>query len=158
MKTTIYDLLGMIKDGKAPKKIMYDGLIFSFDNVDKDYYREEYGNLFEYLFNDMQTDAFLNDEVEILETTITYKQDDITTLDEFKQLSDKDKQEVLNIIKFKNELDKKVDKIEICRNEKTGTGYFIRPVFSEQDILEVNDVESEIIFKINEIIDYVEKE
>ena len=156
MKTTIFELLRMIKDGKAPKKIMWRNEIYNLyeDESFINYKPESNGD---WLLN--QFLCKLNDEVEILETTITMnKQDDITTLDEFKQLSDKDKQEVLNIIKFKNELDKKVDKIEICRNEKTGTGYFIRPVFSEQDILEVNDVESEIIFKINEIIDKLNKE
>lgn len=79
MKITIYELLGMIKDGKAPKKIMYDGKIYEYQGDDylyKDEDKHEY-----WLFSDSYTekqmwlDDFLNDEVEILETTITYKQD-----------------------------------------------------------------------------------
>ena len=31
MKITIYELLGMIKDGKAPKKIKVNGTIYYFD-------------------------------------------------------------------------------------------------------------------------------
>jgi len=31
MKTTVYGLLGMIKDGKAPKKIKVTGTIYYFD-------------------------------------------------------------------------------------------------------------------------------
>lgn len=77
MIITIYELLGMIKDGKAPKKIMYDGKIYEYQGDDylyKDKDKHEY-----WLFSESYTDKrewlddFLNDEVEILETTITYK-------------------------------------------------------------------------------------
>jgi len=67
MKITIYELLGMIKDGKAPIEIKYNDYLLSWDNVDKDYYCEEYGNLFEYLFCEFQTIELLNFTVEILE-------------------------------------------------------------------------------------------
>ena len=67
MKITMYELLGMIKDGKAPKEIEYEGYLLIWDNVDKDYYCEEYGNLFEYLFCEFQTIELLNFTVEILE-------------------------------------------------------------------------------------------
>ena len=30
MKITVYELLGLIKDGKAPKKIKYDGYTFEY--------------------------------------------------------------------------------------------------------------------------------
>lgn len=40
MKTTIYELLGMIKDGEAPKKIMYDGYTYQFDNEYENYVRD----------------------------------------------------------------------------------------------------------------------
>ena len=61
MKTTIYELLGMIKDGKAPKKIIYDGEIWTYDK--NDYANENNWDLFdEYVLTDI-----LNDEVEILD-------------------------------------------------------------------------------------------
>lgn len=67
MKITIYELLGMIKDGKQPKKIKYNGYLLSWDNVDKDYYCEEYDDLFTYLFTNEQTTLALERKVEILE-------------------------------------------------------------------------------------------
>lgn len=66
-KITIYELLGKIKDGQAPKEIKYQNYLLSFDDVDKDYYCEFYGELFEYLFANIQTTELLNDEVEILD-------------------------------------------------------------------------------------------
>lgn len=67
MEITMYELLGKIKDGNVPKEIEYEGYLLSWDNVDKDYYCEEYGNLFEYLFREFQTTELLNFKVEILE-------------------------------------------------------------------------------------------
>lgn len=65
MKITIYELLGLIKDGKAPKKIATDGYTFELiENTDtiRDIYVDEDGDgLFdEFLWS-------LNDEVIILD-------------------------------------------------------------------------------------------
>ena len=61
MFVTIYELLGMVKDDKAPKKIKYNGIIWKYDGEyyysENNVFLEEYCNL---------TDS-LNDEVEILE-------------------------------------------------------------------------------------------
>lgn len=66
MKTTIYELLGMIKDNKAPKKILYDGMIWRFDDEDNYYWSDGIW------FDDYcDITKILNDEVEILEATIT---------------------------------------------------------------------------------------
>ena len=68
MKITMYELLGMVKDGKAPKKIKivsnnynrefyFDGDIYM--------YKDEYG---EYaMTDDVSIEMLLNDEVEIIE-------------------------------------------------------------------------------------------
>ena len=37
MKITVYELLGLIKDGKAPKKIKYCGHIYEWDEDSKFY-------------------------------------------------------------------------------------------------------------------------
>ena len=71
MKTTIYELLGMIKDGKAPKRIVFKNNYYEWFDDDKDYIAETHWLFDEYVITDI-----LNDEVQILETTITYKQDD----------------------------------------------------------------------------------
>ena len=61
MFVTIYELLGMVKDDKAPKKIKYNGIIWKYDG---DYYYSENNVFLEEYCN--LTDS-LNDEVEILE-------------------------------------------------------------------------------------------
>lgn len=61
---TIYELLGLIKDGKAPKKIKFYDRIFEYEYQLKDYYYESYS-----LFEDgieIISDS-LNDKVEIIE-------------------------------------------------------------------------------------------
>ena len=69
MKITIYELLGLIKDGKEPKKIKYRQNIFEFihglDDYKPDDIKKYHGNyLFHYLFEEEVN--FLNDEVEII--------------------------------------------------------------------------------------------
>lgn len=65
MKITMYELLGLIKDGKAPKKIKYYGEELEYVEGCEDYY-SYYGNgLFEYKFGNCKN--FLNGEVEIIE-------------------------------------------------------------------------------------------
>ena len=39
MKITMYELLGLVKDGKAPKKIKYNGVELEYDELRKDYYK-----------------------------------------------------------------------------------------------------------------------
>lgn len=71
MKISIYDLLGMIKDGKAPKKILWKDNVFGLSEDNKNYID---GDSY-WLFIDYDWIEILNEPVEILETTITYKQD-----------------------------------------------------------------------------------
>lgn len=65
MKITMYELLGLIKDGKAPKEIRYNGIEPEYDKNAKDYYPYYGEYLFEYKFADCIN--FLDDEVEILD-------------------------------------------------------------------------------------------
>ncbi len=37
MKMTFYELLGLVKDGKAPKKIKYESKTYSYDELEIDY-------------------------------------------------------------------------------------------------------------------------
>ena len=68
MKITMYEVLGLVKDGKAPKKIKYHNKEFEYKEGCEDYYGY-YGNgLFEDKFtNCVNCKNFLNDEVEIIE-------------------------------------------------------------------------------------------
>ena len=66
MKITMYELLGMIKDGKEPKKIKYMGYSFEYDTNHKRY--ESYFDEQIWTLNDfVNVNDNLNDEVEILE-------------------------------------------------------------------------------------------
>ena len=63
MKTTIYELLGLVKDGKAPKKIKALGDIYTLNDTVSLYYDKDGEELFEVI----NLCKCLNDEVEILE-------------------------------------------------------------------------------------------
>ena len=77
MRTTIYELLGLIKDGKAPKKIKYDGDIyilesdeifeaFTYKTIDYNKFNTDGERLGKALFLDNRY-MHLYDEVEILD-------------------------------------------------------------------------------------------
>ena len=77
MKISIYELLGLIKDGKAPKRIKFDSYLWDYDQDVKDY-----SNTCSYLFADIMVDCedmetFLTDEVEIIEEDNKIKKLDI---------------------------------------------------------------------------------
>ena len=65
MEITMYELLGLVKDDKAPKKISYNNIELEYDKDAKDYYSYYGKYLFEYKFADCVD--FLEDEVEIIE-------------------------------------------------------------------------------------------
>lgn len=65
MKITMYELLGLVKDGKAPKKILYNDIELEYDEDTNDYYPYYDKYLFEFKF--AYCVNFLNDEAEIIE-------------------------------------------------------------------------------------------
>jgi hypothetical protein len=67
MKTiTIYELIGLVKEDKEPKKIKYDGKIWLVDYALGDY-TDNCQWLFEKYFKERSAKGFINDEVEIPE-------------------------------------------------------------------------------------------
>ena len=64
MKVTMYELLGLVKDDKAPKKIKYKNIIWYFNKKNKNYYMNN--TKIELFYIEKLTEK-LNDEVEILE-------------------------------------------------------------------------------------------
>lgn len=89
MKVTMYELLGMIKYGKAPKKIKWEDALFVYSECDKDYLEfpfseEEYKGLF--CMKDSILTQYLNDEVEILDDEEKKMPDKILE-DEFDKLT-----------------------------------------------------------------------
>lgn len=70
MKITIYELLGLIKDGKAPKKIKYEDNVYYLGKnmVDLHAYQTEGSNTTRKLSLIIDNEYLsLNDEVEIIE-------------------------------------------------------------------------------------------
>lgn len=61
---SIYELLGMAKDGKAPKKIKYEYLIYELTPERNNYYCK---NEMRWFTNEINSLGVLNDEVEILD-------------------------------------------------------------------------------------------
>lgn len=72
---TIYELLGLVKDGKAPEKINYLGIEYKFIYQD---YKDESRDL--YLFSEEIKDItdILNDTVEIIEDNDKLEKIEIT--------------------------------------------------------------------------------
>lgn len=62
MKITIYDLLGLVKDGKSPKEIKYKNFVYGWVQKYKTYTRYDITSKDLYI-----TTNNLNDEVEIIE-------------------------------------------------------------------------------------------
>lgn len=72
MKITMYELLGLVKDGKAPKKIKYYGKIFQLEEENGYYYCYENDFQSDWSSNLLSNELILsadelNDYVEIIE-------------------------------------------------------------------------------------------
>lgn len=72
MKTTInvYELLGLVKDRKAPKKIKYEDIMWEYDLQENEYIAKEDGDYWlfqDYFPNNLNFLDCLKDKVEILE-------------------------------------------------------------------------------------------
>lgn len=65
----IYELLGLIKDGKAPKKIKYENIIWKHNLEENEYIEDgkDYWLFQDYFPNNLNFLDCLNDKVEILE-------------------------------------------------------------------------------------------
>ena len=67
----IIDLLVKISQGERMlKKIKYEGYVWEYDKVAKDYYRNDIDEEYIYLFQELfkkETGFFINNEVEIIE-------------------------------------------------------------------------------------------
>lgn len=67
MKITIYELIGLVKDGKAPKKIIFNYSIYEY-KWSNAYQEKCYVNGNNYrLWENLNLNSNLNDEVEIIE-------------------------------------------------------------------------------------------
>ena len=67
MKISIYELLGLVKDGKAPKKIKYNDYIYTVKGNAIENFVDYCSEEDEWCFNHYVRYENLNDEVEVLE-------------------------------------------------------------------------------------------
>ena len=90
MKITMYELLGLVKDGKAPKKIKFRNEIYEYKNNIEDGFIDYVGieketnerfYLSSYIGNNYISDIF-TDEVEIIEEPKKIEKEDLFKLDE----------------------------------------------------------------------------
>ena len=145
MKTTIYELLGMIKDGKAPKKIWFNNNEWRLSG--NDYYCDEER---EYLFDIFVVTDIINDEVQVLETTTTYTPT-YTIMDNKKYLVKYENGETLyEYIEDCNKIEKlNIEEIDM-RCER------LMYINGKPHTLSITELY--MAKKINEIIDYFNKE
>lgn len=113
MKITIYELLGLVKDGKAPKKILLNGIAFEYQGDDylyKDEDKKEH-----WLFSTSYTDKyiwlenFLKAEVEIIEEPKKIEKIEKPTQDEY--LSSTGKELYENDMKVYDKVNELIDEI-----------------------------------------------
>lgn len=115
---TIYELLGLIKDGKAPKKIKYRGFIYEFKNIQEGVgyvYQEESHN--DWLANkiDIDDQIALNENIEILDNKEEFEDiEEINYRTYYESCSDR---EIIKI--HSQEMVKIKDKInQLIKNQK----------------------------------------
>ena len=83
---TIYELLGLVKDGKAPEKITFDTEKYIWEKVQKEYRRYPYdNNLYYSLWSDYDLTKCLNDTVEITEDNDRLE-NNIININEFRNI------------------------------------------------------------------------
>lgn len=99
-----YELLGLIKEGKQPDKVKYEGIIFTWE--DSEYFSENYSDLLNILENDFTSKGLLMyKKIEIIED----KPKKIEKIDETKMYITSNFQNcVLNDI---NDIQKKINEL-----------------------------------------------
>lgn len=89
MKITIYELLGLVKDDKAPKKIKYEYLIYELTPERNDYYCK---NEMRWFTNEINCLGVLNDYVEIIEEPKKVEKLPYYSLEKIQKSKNKDEQ------------------------------------------------------------------
>lgn len=124
MKITMYELFGLIKDGKAPKKIKFRNEIYEYENHIKDSFIDYVGieketnevfYLSSYIGNNYISDIF-TDEVEIIEEPKKIEKIPLPSFDEFKRMSAEERYVIT--AKEYDLLDELIDEVNKLKGEK----------------------------------------
>ena len=89
MKITMYELLELIKDGKAPVKIKYEYLIYELTTERDNYYCK---NCMRWFTNEINSLEVLNNEVEIIEEPKKIEKLPYYSLEKIQKSKNKDEQ------------------------------------------------------------------
>lgn len=122
----IIDLLVKISQGeKMPKKIKYEGYVWEYDKVAKDYYRNDIDEEYIYLFQELfkkETGFFINNEVEIIEENKKIEKIKILIDDINTEYVANDKGEKLSYSKsdlmFADRINELIDEVNKLKGEK----------------------------------------
>ena len=82
--TTVFELLKLVRYGKAPIKIRYNELTYTFNETQSDY-ECFLVNHYEFLLDNINTFEQLSDKVEIVENNNTIKKIDVNKLQTIKK-------------------------------------------------------------------------
>ena len=100
---TIYELLGLIKDDKAPKKIHHQYYEYNWNGIDKDYQK----NTGDTLLGNINIQHHLNDKVEIIEED--------KKIEKLMQLDTRETRDC--IIKIQDKINELIDVVNELKNE-----------------------------------------
>jgi hypothetical protein len=122
----IIDLLVKISQGeRMPKKIKYEGYVWEYDKVAKDYYRNDIDEEYIYLFQELfkkETGFFINNEVEIIEENKKIEKIKILIDDINTEYVANDKGEKLSYSKsdlmFADRINELIDEVNKLKGEK----------------------------------------
>lgn len=116
MKITIYELLGLVKDGKAPKTIKYDNYIWTLRTQFNDYWNDA-SYLITNGFDEWENSKdFLKETVEIIEEEKEIEKLQRPTLDEYIHITGEDlyKQDM----KLYDKIDELIDEVKKLKEDK----------------------------------------
>ena len=111
MKITMYELLGLVKDGKTPKEIKYKNFVYGWIQKYKTYTRYDITGKDLYI-----TTTNLNDEVEIIEEPKKIEKIPLPSFDEFKRMSAEERYVIT--AKEYDLLDELIDEVNKLKGEK----------------------------------------
>lgn len=109
MKITMYELLGLVKDGKQPKKIKYSSCIMIYDVDENDYRTPEK----DYYDADVKTYKYLTDCIDLF----TDLNNEIEIIEEPNKIEKIEKIARCDIFKVNGELYKHIENQEILRTK-----------------------------------------
>ena len=118
MKITMYELLGLVKDGKAPQKIKYEYLIYELTSERNDYYCK---NEMRWFTNEINSLGLLNDYVEIIEEPKKIEKLELVRGSDLSDLTDKDmvlkNNALIELCKTLNNMNNKINELIDTVNE-----------------------------------------